>query len=772
LFLLTVGIGRSFFCGGELASGWICSSSYFEDAEDFCMKRYRPCAVIFAALILLPNLAYSQAKHTPTIDESLSLKSVHSPMISPDGRFVAYRLNETDWKNDEFVSQIWLANLASGANFQLTRGKHSPGAAEWSPDGKWLAFVAERESNAIEPLAEEKKEEKKDEKTSDDTSGGKPASHQIWLISPEGGEAWQLTKAKTDVGDFEWSKNSRFIAFGANPPETKASRDRKEKYSDFSVFEKDYDQNQLWLVDVNAALQNFLPADAKQLTSDLSLNVQSFAWSPDSTRIAFSATRNPLLAFSGDEDIYLLDLRENNAVKKIVALPGPDGSPMFSPDGKQLAFATALGQPYYYYANGHIALVDLAAVAARPATTPADVRDLTAKFDEDTQPIDWGPQGIYFTALERTTAHAFRLDPQSLEIRRITEPDAFFLGGVSFTKDFRTMAFTKQDATHLGELYVSPVAHFSPRKLTDMTAQVKDWNLGMSELVSWTSKDGEKIEGVLHKPSDYDPSKKYPLLVMIHGGPTGVSQPTLFASGYAYPVPIFLCQGALVLEPNYRGSAGYGAAFRALNVRNLGVGDMWDVMSGVDSLISKGMVDPSRLGSMGWSEGGYISAFLTTHTDRFKAISVGAGISDWMTYYVNTDITPFTRQYLQATPWDDPAIYAKTSPITTIKQAKTPTLIQQGSNDKRVPVPDSYELYRGLQDQGVPSRLIFYIGFGHGVNKPKSRRALLESNLDWFNHYIWGQEFPHDSPLFGSSETTAITDPVAPPPRGIRKLRE
>jgi dipeptidyl aminopeptidase/acylaminoacyl peptidase len=718
------------------------------------MKRYRLWALAWSVLILLPSQVSAQAKHTPTIDESLSLKSVRSPMISPDGRFVAYFVTETDWTNDEFVSQIWLANLSTGASFQLTRGKHSPGPAEWSPDGRWLAFVAERESSAIEPLGEAKKEEKKEEKAaSGGTSGGKPASHQIWLISPEGGEAWQLTKSPTDVGDFEWSKDSRFIAFEANPPETKASKDRKEKYSDFTVFEKDYDQNQIWLLDVGAALQDFLPAEAKQATSDLSLNITSLAWSPDSRRIAFSATHNPLLAFRGEEDIYLLDLKENNAVKKIIALPGPDGSPMFSPDGKQLAFSTALGQPYYYYANGHIAAVDLDAVATKPATSSADVRDLTAKFDEDAQPIDWGPDGIYFAALERTNAHAFRVDPQSLEIRRTTGPDTFFLGGVSFTKDFQTMAFTAADATHLSELYVSPVGHFSPRKLTDMTAQVGEWNLGTTELVSWKSQDGAQIEGVLHKPSGYDPSKKYPLLVLIHGGPTGVSQPTLFASGYAYPVPIFLSEGALVLEPNYRGSAGYGAAFRALNVRNLGVGDMWDVMSGVDSLIAKGMVDPGRLGSMGWSEGGYISAFLTTHTDRFKAISVGAGISDWMTYYVNTDITPFTRQYLHATPWDDPSVYAKTSPITTIKQARTPTLIQQGSNDKRVPVPDSDELYRGLQDEGVPSRLIFYMGFGHGVNKPKARRALLRSNLDWFNHYVWGQEFPKDSPLFGSSES-------------------
>ena len=719
----------------------------------------RVFTLLLLAIICLPCLSRAQAKHTPTIDESLSLKTLGSPMISPDGRFVAYRMYETNWKDNEFVSQLWLINLATGANFQLTRGKHSPGSVEWSPDGHWLAFVAEREPTAIEPLAAEKKEEekKKDEKKDEGkdagASGGKPAAHQIWLISPEGGEAWQLTKSQTDVGDFKWSKDSKFTAFAANPPETKASKDRKEKYSDFAVFEKDYNQNQLWLVDVTSALKDFLPIDAKQLTSDLSLNIESFAWSPDSTRIAFSATPNPLLAFGGDEDIYLVDLSKNNAVKKIVALEGPDGSPMFSPDGKQLAFSTALAQPYYYYANGHIAVIDIDAALAKPATTPADVRDLTAKFDEDPRPIDWGPNGIYFQGLQRTNSHAFRLDPKSGEIRRITEPDTFHLTGVSFTKDFASMAFAAPDASHLAELYVSPVSHFAPHKLTSMSAQVADWNLGASEVVSWKSKDGAEIEGILHKPADYDPSKKYPLFVMIHGGPTGVSWPTLETGGYAYPVPIFLAKGALVLEPNYRGSAGYGSAFRALNVRNLGVGDMWDVMSGVDSLIAKGIADPNKLASMGWSEGGYISAFLTTHTDRFKAISVGAGISDWMTYYVNTDITPFTRQYLHATPWDDPEIYAKTSPIATIKQAKTPTLIQQGSNDKRVPVPDSYELYRGLQDESVPSRLIFYTGFGHGVNKPKSRRALLQSNLDWFNHYIWGEPFPKDSPLFGSSES-------------------
>ena len=439
-------------------------------------------------------------------------------------------------------------------------------------------------------------------------------------------------------------------------------------------------------------------------------------------------------------------------MKKIVALLGPDSNPAFSPDGQELAFQTALAQPYYYYANGHIAVVQLAAVLAKPATTPADVKDLTAKFDEDPYLIDWGPDGIYFAGLQKTNVHIFRLTPASAEIQRVSSPDALMLDEFSLSPDFKHLAYTASTPALMDELYVSTVSPFAPNKLTDMTAQVKDWNLGTAEVVSWKSQDGALIEGILRKPANYDPSHKYPLLVKIHGGPTDTSRPTLAPVTYAYPVQQFLAKGAVVLEPNYRGSAGYGGAFRALNVRNLGVGDIWDVMSGVDYLIAQGVADPKQLGAMGWSQGGYISSFLATHTDRFKAISEGAGISDWMTYYVNTDITPFTRQYLHATPWDDPEIYAKTSPITTIKQAKTPTLIQQGSNDKRVPVPDSYELYRGLQDQGVESRMVLYTGFGHGVNKPKSQRALLQSNLDWFNHYIWNEPIPRDSPVNGTSE--------------------
>jgi len=720
--------------------------------------------VLFLLSLSFASTTFAQAKRAPTIDEQLSLKAVSGQQISPDGRYVAYRVRETNWEDNLYVRQLWIVNISTGTSFQLTRGKKSIEGFRWSPDGKWIAFTTEREQSAIVPPDKEKKDDDSEKKDSGKTDadkdkdkkfgdkGGKPAAHQIWLISPEGGEAWQLTRHETDVQDFDWSKDGRQIAFTAAAIESKTDKDRKEKYSDYEVFEEDYKQSQIWTVDVAAAQTNFLPAKARQITKDQKLNVTSFAWSPDSTLIAYSVTTNPFLAFRGDEDIYIVDLAHDNAVHKVVALDGPDSNPTFSPDGKQLAFSTALASPYFYYTNGHIATVDLDKVLAKTATTPADVKDLTAKFDEDPRLVDWGPDGIYFEALQKTSSHLFRLDPSTIQVTRITSPDAFIGEDASLTKDFKTVAVIAEDGSHMAELYVSPVDRFAPRKLTDFTAQVRGWNLGTAEVVSWKSQDGATVEGILHKPADYDPSKKYPLLVMIHGGPTGISFPLLSPNDTYYPVQIFLSKGALVLQPNYRGSAGYGAAFRALNVRNLGVGDMWDVMSGVDSLIKKGIVDPAKLGSMGWSEGGYISAFLTTHTDRFKAISVGAGISDWMTYYVNTDITPFTRQYLHSTPWDDPAIYAKTSPITTIKQAKTPTLIQHGSVDKRVPVPDGFELYRGLQDQHVPSRLILYQGFGHPITKPKSNRAVMQSNLDWFSHYIWGETFPKDSPILGSSE--------------------
>ncbi|MGH9392736.1 MAG: prolyl oligopeptidase family serine peptidase, partial [Terriglobales bacterium] len=578
-----------------------------------------------AALPLLATLALAQ-QHAPSFNESLEMQAPSAPALSPDGRWVAYGVRAADWEQNAYVTQLWLASSDGSRRFQLTRGRKSAGMARWSPDGRWIAFVAERPADAdrapaAPPAAPAAEAEDR-----------KPAPRQIWLISPSGGEAWAISRHPTDVNDFRWSPDGRRIAFTAAAHESPESKRRGNLYSDFTVFEHDYTQTQLFSLDAAAAEPAQMPAGDVALVSDRKLNVAGFDWSPDGAQIAFAATPDPLLADGSESDIYLVRAEPGAQPRKIVALPGPETNPKFSPDGTQLVFQTALAQPENFYANQHLATVSLAAVVAQPATSAAAVRDLTGGFDEDPSLIGWGPGGIYFSASQKTEAAVFRLAPGGTP-QRLNRAPSYRVTGASFSRDDGAWAFLSSDPTHMAEVEVSPAAGFAPQRVTDFSRKLAAYTLGTAEVISWKSSDGTTIEGVLHKPADFVAGRKYPLLVVIHGGPTGVSNAALNPVDSYYPIQRFLARGALVLEPNYRGSAGYGASFRALNVRNLGVGDMWDVMSGVDALIARGLADPAHLGAMGWSEGGYISAFLTTHTDRFQAISVGAGISDWTTYY-------------------------------------------------------------------------------------------------------------------------------------------
>jgi dipeptidyl aminopeptidase/acylaminoacyl peptidase len=636
----------------------------------------------------------------PGIDDLLNLKRVGSPVISPDGRSVAYTLRETNWDDNEYETEIWLGS--PDGTRQLTNARKSSLQPEWSPDGRWIAFISDRDGK-----------------------------RQLYRIALAGGEAEKLTSLDDGVNAFAWAPDSRRIAFTMTDPVADTVKERERRHGDIRIEDEDRRMAHLHMIEVPHTTGAAAPSP-RPLTKGAFV-VGSFEWSPDGQTIAFDHRVSSDPADGGSADISTVDVA-TGATRVAVSQPGPDSNPKWSPDGRAIAFSSAMGKAFNYYLNSVIAVVEPGSSA---------IRSLTDAFDENPQLLAWTPRGIFFAASQRTWAYLFSVHPETRQIVRYAAADQWIGSSFSLSPAASHVAFIGATPSAFADVYVAPVAQtLAPTRITNTAAQTASWPPHTREVIRWKSQDGAEIEGVLHKPATFQSGRRYPLLIVIHGGPTGISRPLPYSNGVGYyPIDLWLTRGALILEPNYRGSAGYGEKFRALNVRNLGIGDAWDVLSGIDHLVAAGLVDRDRVGAMGWSQGGYISAFLTTrHADRFKAISVGAGISNWMTYYVNTDIHPFTRQYLKATPWDDPKIYADTSPMTYIKSAKTPTLIQHGDQDARVPVPNAFELYQGLRDQNVTTRLVLFRGFGHPLNKPKANRAAMEQNLDWFTKYLWAAD--------------------------------
>jgi dipeptidyl aminopeptidase/acylaminoacyl peptidase len=674
---------------------------------------------------LFTTYLLAQKNASVSFEKWISLKNVFNPIISPDGRTILYTTNSTDWANNSYDSELWMSR-DGGEPIQLTRtAKGSSTSAQFTPDSKFISFLADR--------------------------GEK---NQIYIIAVNGGEAIQVTKDEDGINGYQWSYDGNKIVYVKPDKESKKDKTIKERFGSFGVEGEEYKQNHLWLLNFHydsivlagqvpcyTATTDSLKKDsvstskgqecislpvARRLTEG-DFNVSGFAWNPDGKTIAFNRRTNPLINSSITSDIVVIDV-DSKQMTTLINTPTGDFIERWNPDGKSFIYGSSVDDSTtFYFKNNRLFIYDMQSKGSR---------EIAQDIDENKNVVDWNNKGLFLAALEKTKQKLFIVDIKTGKTKAVNIP-IDLVGGVSFSRNTDNIALSGRSYSGLNEVYTWKLNQ-PLKKLTNTSDQIAKWNTPLNEVISWNSTDGAVIEGVLSKPRNYDPNKKYPLLLIIHGGPTGIDIPDP-AGGYVYPIMQWVEKGALVLRVNYRGSAGYGEAFRSLNVRNLGVGDMWDVVSGVNHLNSKGMIDTSRMGVMGWSQGGYISAFLATNTNIFKATSVGAGISNWVTYYVNTDITPFTRQYLQATPWDDMDIYLKTSPMTNINKATTPTLIQHGEFDKRVPIPNAYELYRGLQDRGVPSKLIVYKGFGHGINKPKERLAATWHNWQWFNKYVFGE---------------------------------
>ncbi|MDG0959708.1 prolyl oligopeptidase family serine peptidase, partial [Bacillus paranthracis] len=559
-------------------------------------------------------------------------------------------------------------------------------------------------------------------------SPGGNGKNQIFVKSLDGYSGVQITDEEEGISTFKWDHTGKGFYYIAQAKECEEIKKRKERYGDFHHVGKEHQNNCLCYVEIEKVIQNDKEEreinGVYQLTDGKDFYIHDFDISNDGKKVVCMAT--PSLNDYMNGDIYILDVEAEELQKMNVdRLLG--GSVCFSPEGNKICYSASIREKEYY--RNHI---QESTLEIYDMNTGEVLQPLT-NFDSTVMPLQWIAKGILIRWQDKTNYRIGLLaEDGTMEV--LSDNVDGFIMDASITKDGNHITYSKAITNETFEIYLDD------KKITNENSFFEGKLKSNREIISWQSSDGLKIEGVLSRPVEFDSNKKYPLLVVIHGGPAWASFP-IFSDCFneKYPIEQFVEKGFIVLEPNYRGSSGYGNEFLKANYRKQGLADYDDVISGVDELVEKGIVDKDRVGVMGWSNGGYISAFCSTFSNRFKAISVGGGITNWSTHYVNTDIPYFIRMHLGNTPWNDPDIYKKTSPMTYIKSACTPTLIQHGEKDARIPVTNAYELYEGLRDMEVDTELIIFKEMAYSSDQPGVHVAIMKQNLMWFSHYILGE---------------------------------
>ena len=650
---------------------------------------------IASVLVLLFVSAVSAQTWDPELQ--LKVKAVGAPSVSPDGSRVVYTVNEAVMtpEKSEFVSQIWMANIATKQNVQLTFGEKTSTNPKWSPDGKWIAFLSNRKDNR----------------------------NNLYRLNIDGGEAEPLTELKTNISDYNWSPDGRFIAYTMSDPKTEDEEKNDKGRNDFRWVDENLKMSRLYVIPVEKDTNG--KREARKLTTG-NYNVGEFDWSPDGSHIAFSHSKTPNANDWTTADVSIVDVATTN-VTPLANTPAAEDSPLYSPDGKSIAMLVTDNPPRWAQA-GTIQIFP--ANGGQPKT-------LAGTFDGQPDIAGWSADGkkIYFAEAKGTGTQLYAVDIAANRIDSIKHDPAVF-GAISVNRSGTTWSFVRQSPDTPGDVYVSSVNDFAPVQISHANADLKLPAIGRTEVVRWKSKDGKDIEGLLTYPVGYQQGQRVPLILNVHGGPTGVFQQTFIGGRGVYPLATFAARGYAILRVNPRGSSGYGTDFRRANMKDWGGADYQDLMSGVDKVIEMGVADPERLGVMGWSYGGYMTTWIVTQTKRFKAASAGAPVTNLMSFNGTADIPAFVPDYFGGQFWEALDLYQKHSPIFNVKGVTTPTMIEQGDADVRVPISQGYEFYNALKVQGVPTRMLVLPRQPHGPNEPKMQLAAMNANLEWFDKYI------------------------------------
>lgn len=691
----------------------------------------RRLSIAAACVLAAAGLAAQQpATHPVSIPDLLSLKQVGAPQLSPDGRSILYTIR--GWENSggrdsqrkEARGHVWRVNVDGSGVRQMTfsdRGESSP---QWSPDGRTIGFLSSREAGSS-PAA-----------PGPDADG--PVG-QIWVMAADGGEARKLTDSKESVIAFSWAPDGKTIAYVARDPLAKEADDRRKRRDDPQVFENDFRRSHLFTLAVSAAESGH--ADATELTHDANLTVRGEpSWSADSSRIAFAAAPTTMIR-DDRTDIYIVNVTEHPAdagrytAEKITTNLGPDTDPVWSPDGATIAFASSPnmgkplgdGIPLQRVGNEHLMLYDVATKKIKDAAS----RD----FDLSPGPIHWtaDSKSILFSTGVKTYRDLFVFDVATGTYAQGTHGRMASIGSTGRAG----IALVVESSSEPAEIYFAENTKAVPKKLTDTNPHARSFELGKAEVVSWKS-DNLTIEGVLLKPVNYQEGKKYPLMVVAHGGPTGAHS-NGYRIGYGDGGQNFAGEGWAVLYPNPRGSSGYGEKFTQANFNDWGGGDYRDIMTGVDAMVARGIADPDKLAFQGWSYGGYMTAWVVSQTGRFKAAMMGAGIPDLVSMYNTNDIPNYLGTFFGGIPTKETLpLYTERSAITYVDRVTTPLLILHGGSDQRVPIGQPMEYFRALKDRGKTVELVFYPREGHGFSEYYHQLDRMQRQHDWITRYTLG----------------------------------
>ncbi|OQX85353.1 MAG: hypothetical protein B6D63_02475 [Candidatus Latescibacteria bacterium 4484_7] len=629
----------------------------------------------------------------------LKIKNVTDPAISPDGSYVAFVVVEppdTSEGEKTYQGDIWMVDFDGNEQPRpFAFGPADERSPVWSPDGSWLAFTADREGKG---------------------------RRSIYRIRFAGGEAEELASFDGSVVSFAYSPDGGRLAAVVIDGPSRAEEEMREKGFDEELFGTEERYKRLWIVNVHTG--------SRRLVSPDSMNVEAISWSPDGSKIAAVVSKVP----GSNAEYFHSRLELLNPATGAAAMLSEraQGRPEFSSDGSAICFMYPLENPNVTVPVPVVAVI---------GTNGKGLKLLGVNYDGTLNRPVWDPgtEKLFVFDMAHSTARFSLLSVEDDSVEPVTKLYVPYYGGDVFdvSKDGSKVVYVKGASNRPGDLYSRGFGFLQGEKrLTHMNDFLDSRRLPEEKVVEWQSRDGTNVEGILVLPPGWKEKKRYPAVLCIHGGPMWAWWLGWHGSWHEWAIPL-ACDGYVVLLPNPRGSLGYGVGFARANFEDWGGGDFEDIMAGADFLVNGGYADPARIGIGGWSYGGYMTSWAVTHTKRFKAAVVGAGVTNLFSFHGTTDITPtFLRKYFGGIAYRRPDTYRSHSAVNYVERAATPTLVLHGMSDKRVPTEQGLEFFRALDQVGVETKLVLYPREGHGFREVPHQLDLINRVLDWFDEHL------------------------------------